>query len=147
MADEAANVLLVEDSADDSAFITGALKKADLTAGLRVAQDGAQATSLIFGNNDFSGSVPRMVPRLIILDLKLPKVDGLELLRRLKSNPYTRSVPVVVLSSSREKRDLRESYLLGANSFLVKPMDFDEFAEMIRVLGRYWLQFNQTTKQ
>ncbi|HSH14840.1 MAG TPA: response regulator, partial [Verrucomicrobiae bacterium] len=94
--------------------------------------------------NGSAESAPLLRPRLILLDLKLPKVDGLEVLRRLRANPHTRRVPVVVWSSSLEKRDVAASYELGVNSYLVKPMDADEFAERVRVLVTYWLQFNET---
>jgi two-component system, response regulator len=87
--------------------------------------------------------VPVVRPKLIVMDLKLPKVDGLALLRRLKANPHTRIIPIVVMSSSQEKRDLTECYQLGINSYLIKPMTFEEFGETVRILGRYWLQFNQ----
>ena len=87
-----------------------------------------------------------MAPRLVVLDLKLPKLSGHEVLQRLKVNPHTRSIPVVILSSSQEKRDIAESYQLGANSYLVKPMDFDEFPDLIGTLARYWLRYNQTPK-
>ena len=90
--------------------------------------------------------MPAIWPKLVVLDLKLPKVGGLEVLRRLKANLHTRSIPVVVFSSSVEKRDLVESYHLGANSYLVKPMDFAEFRKAVRILGQYWLQFNQPSK-
>jgi len=140
------DILLVEDSADDAAFFTHALKEAALSAQVRHARNGVEALAAIFGPNNGSDKVPVMRPRLIVLDLKLPKVSGLEVLHRLKENPHTRTVPVVVLSSSQEKRDLAESYQLGVNSYLVKPMDFDEYAELIHTIGRYWLQLNQAPK-
>ena len=105
-----------------------------------------EALTLLFGMGNPADAVPIVRPKLIILDLKLPKVSGLEVLRRLKANLYSRSIPVVTLSSSREKRDLAESYQLGANSYLVKPMDFDEFGKVVRMLGCYWLQVNQPPK-
>lgn len=140
------DILLVEDSEDDRAFFVHALKQSYPTAQLRIARDGAEALSHIFGAGDPETAVPIARPKLVILDLKLPKVGGLEVLRRLKSNPNTKMIPVVAMSSSQEKRDLTESYQLGVNSYLVKPMDFDEFTEAVRVLGRYWLQFNQSPK-
>jgi len=143
MSDGAMDILLVEDSEDDSAFFVLALKESNLSARLRHARDGVEALTLLFGTGDPVGAVPVVRPRLIVLDLKLPRVDGLEVLRRLKTNPHSRSIPVVILSSSRERRDLEESYQLGVNSYLVKPMDFVEFGETVRTLGRYWLQFNQ----
>jgi len=146
MNSEATDILLVEDSVDDAAFFTGALKESNPAARLVLAHDGVEALTLIFGAGDPADAVPIIHPQLIILDLKLPKVGGLAVLRRLKANPHTRAIPVVTLSSSREKRDLAECYELGVNSYLVKPMDFDEFGEMVRVLGHYWLRFNQPPK-
>lgn len=146
MTDENADILLVEDSADDAAFFTHALKEAGLSAQVRVARDGAEALALLFGDGNAGDETPLLRPRLIVLDLKLPKVSGLEVLHRLKADPHTQTIPVVVLSSSQEKRDLAESYQLGVNSYLVKPMDFDEFAALIHALSRYWLQYNQTQK-
>ena len=142
----AMDILLVEDSEDDSAFFIHALKDSNPEAQLLIARDGVRALSLIFGAGNPDEAVPAVRPKLIVLDLKLPKVSGLEVLRKLKTNPHTRTIPVVVLSSSQEKRGLAESYQLGVNSYLVKPMDFDEFAELVRILGRYWLQFNQSAK-
>jgi two-component system, response regulator len=146
MAEDVINILLVEDSADDAAFVEHALKEAKLGEGLKIARDGVEALALIFGTGNPADSLPVINPRIIVLDLKLPKVDGLELLRLLKSNPHSRTIPVVVLSSSLEKRDLTESYRLGVNAYLVKPMDFDEFSETVQMLGRFWLQFNQSSK-
>ena len=143
---EALDILLVEDSEDDAAFFTHTLKDSNPDAQVGIARDGVQALSLIFGAENPDEAVPVIRPRLIVLDLKLPKVSGLEVLRRLKTNPHTRTIPVVVLSSSKEGRGHVECYQLGVNSYLVKPMDFDEFAELARMLGRYWLQFNQPLK-
>ena len=146
MVDGTMDILLVEDSEDDSAFFVHALKDVNPAAQLHIARDGVEALSLIFGAGNPDEAVPEIRPKLIVLDLKLPRISGLELLRKLKSNPHSRSIPVVALSSSREKRDLAESYQLGVNSYLVKPMDFDEYAEAVRLLGRYWLHFNQPPK-
>ncbi len=146
MTDETVDILLVEDGEDNAAFFTHALKEAGLSVRLRLVRDGAQALRSIFGEGDPGATVPVMRPRLIILDLKLPKVSGLQVLHRLKANPHTQPIPVVILSSSQEKRDLAESYQLGVNSYLVKPMDFDEFTGLIQALGNYWLKFNQTPK-
>jgi two-component system response regulator len=140
------DILLAEDSEDDAAFFVQALSDSHPDARLVIARDGVEALSVIFGAADREGDRPVLRPKLILLDLKLPKVSGLELLRIFKSNPNTRSIPAVVLSSSREKDDLAESYRLGANSYLVKPMDFDEFAALVQLLGRYWLEFNQSAK-
>jgi CheY-like chemotaxis protein len=145
---EPVDLLLVDDSADDTAFVLHALKAAGLSPGLRTARDGAEALAMLLdpgegraGNED--PATPGIRPRLILLDLKLPRLNGLEVLRQLRLAPATREIPVVVWSSSQEKRDLAESYRLGANSFLVKPMDADEFAESVRVLVSYWLEYNQ----
>jgi two-component system response regulator len=146
MTNEVIDILLVEDSEDDSAFFVHALKVSNPAAQLHIARDGVEALVQIFGAGDPADAVPIIHPRLIILDLKLPKVSGMEVLRQLKANPHTRAIPVVILSSSREKRDLAECYQLGVNSYLTKPMDFDEFGEVARTLGRYWLQFNQLPK-
>ena len=146
MADEAMDILLVEDSEDDSAFFVHALKQSNPEAQLIVARDGVQALTLIFGIGNPAEATPAIRPKLVVLDLKLPRVSGLEVLRKLKTNPHTRTFPVVVLSSSQEKRGLAESYQLGVNSYLVKPMDFDQFAELVRMIGRYWLQSNQPPK-
>lgn len=141
---ESIDLLLVDDSADDTAFVIHALTTAGRAPLLRSARDGADALTMVFGEAVNREAVPRLLPRLILLDLKLPKVDGLEVLRRLKSNPHTRTVPVVVWSSSLEKRDVSASYELGVNSYLVKPMDADEFANRVRTLVGYWLDHNQT---
>jgi two-component system response regulator len=140
------DILLVEDSKDDSAFFVHALEEAKLSARVHIARDGAEALTLIFGTGNPNDSFPTIRPKIIVLDLKLPKISGLELLRRLKTNPHTRAIPIVVLSSSQEKSDLAESYQLGLNSYLVKPMDFDEFADLVQMLGRYWLKCNQAPK-
>lgn len=144
--DETVDILLVEDSADDAAFFTHALREAALPAQVWLARDGVEALAAVFGGDNAPDAVPVTRPRLVVLDLKLPRVSGLEVLQRLKANANSRAIPVVVLSSSQEKRDLAECYRLGVNSFLVKPMDFDEYAELIHRLGRYWLQYNQTPK-
>jgi CheY-like chemotaxis protein len=146
MPDQPIDILLVEDSADDATFVMHALQEGKFEARVQIARDGVEALAAIFGAGNSAEAVPIVHPRLIILDLKLPKVNGLEVLRRLKSNPNARSIPVVVLSSSQEKRDLEESYELGVNGFLVKPMDFDEFGETVQMLCRYWLQFNKPAK-
>lgn len=146
MSEETAEILLVEDSRDDVDFFAHTFEKARLTPRLHVIPDGAEALEFIFCTGRHASRSPLDRPKLIILDLKLPKVNGLEVLRRLKADPRTRTIPVVILSSSQEERDLIESYELGVNSYLVKPMDFDEFGKSVRMLGQYWLQFNQTPK-
>lgn len=143
MIEDTADVLLVDDSRDDAAFVRSALAESRIPIRLRMAEDGVQALSAIYGQGDPSVAAPVFRPRLILLDLKMPRLDGLEVLRVLKANPGSRSLPVVVLSSSIEARDLAESYRLGANGYVLKPMDFDRFRESVLALGRYWLQFNQ----
>ena len=130
-------ILLVEDSPADVELAVRALKKHNLANQLHVAHDGAEAIDFLFGPN----AAP--TPKIVMLDLKLPKVDGLEVLRRIKSDPVTRRVPVVVMTSSREERDIVESYELGVNSYIVKPVDFEQFTESIRQVGMYWMLLNQ----
>jgi CheY-like chemotaxis protein len=144
MPEEAVEILLVEDSPDDVQFFVHALEKTGLAARLQVISDGAEALEVIFREGGHAHRNPASRLKVIILDLKLPKVSGLEVLRRLKSDLRTRSIPVVVLSSSQQERDLTESYALGVNSYLVKPMDFDQFAQSVQILGQYWLRFNHT---
>ncbi|MGH7831576.1 MAG: response regulator [Candidatus Binatia bacterium] len=131
-------ILLVEDNPNDVELALHALKKNNLTNRIEVARDGAEALDFIFGKGADSNR-----PKVILLDLKLPKVDGLEVLKRLKSDPQTQSIPVVMLTSSREERDIVQSYQLGVNSYIVKPVDFEQFTEAVRHLGLYWLLMNQ----
>lgn len=144
MANETPEILLVEDSLDDVAFFVRTLEKAGLGARLHSVHDGAEALEFIFGPGQTTPQLRALRLRIIILDLKLPKINGLEVLRRLKADPHARKIPVVILSSSQEERDLIESYQLGVNSYVVKPMDFDEFGASVRTLCQYWLQCNQT---
>ena len=146
MSEATAEILLVEDSPDDVEFFVHTFGKAGLAARLHVLPDGAEALEFIFCTGRHAHRNQANRPKVIIIDLKLPKVNGLEVLRRLKADPNTRTIPVVVLSSSQEERDLIESYELGVNSYVVKPMDFDEFGKSVRMLGQYWLQFNHTPK-
>lgn len=143
MPDQPIDILLVEDSVDDSAFVVNALEEGRFDVRLTIVRDGAEAFTAIFGVGNSPDGVPLRKPKLIILDLKLPKVSGIEVLRRLKSNLHTRSIPIVVLSSSQQKCDLDESYQLGVNSCLVKPMDIDDFTTTVQMLCRYWVHFNQ----
>ena len=136
-------ILLVEDNPNDVELTLHAFKRMNLANSIHVARDGAEALDFMFGAGD-AAEVPQPAPRLILLDLKLPKVDGLEVLRRLKADPRTRKVPVVVLTSSREERDIVDSYELGVNSYIVKPVDFGQFVEAARTLGMYWLLLNQS---
>ncbi|GAB4501328.1 MAG: response regulator [Anaerolineales bacterium] len=131
-------ILLVEDNPNDAELSLYALRKFKIANSVHHARDGAEALSYLFEGETVQ------IPRLILLDLKLPKVDGLEVLRRLKSHPETRPVPVVVMTSSREERDIVESYNLGVNSYIVKPIDFEQFTAAVRDVGFYWLLLNQS---
>lgn len=141
MAQEPLEILLVEDNPTDVELTLHTLKKHNLANGVQVVRDGAEALDFIFGTGTHAGHNPR--PKLILLDLKLPKVDGLEVLRRIRGDERTRTIPVVALTSSREERDIVESYRLGVNSYIVKPVDFTQFVEVVRQLGLYWLLLNQ----
>jgi CheY-like chemotaxis protein len=140
------SILLVEDNPDHEALTMRALKKAHVLNDIVVAHDGAEALELLFGSEKAEGQAAIPVPQLILLDLKLPKVDGLDVLRRLRGTPRTRLVPVVVLTSSDEEGDVVASYKLGANSYVRKPVDFVQFLEATRQLGLYWLVLNETPK-
>ncbi len=140
---EGVELLIVEDSPQDLELALRALKKANFTNKIHVARDGAEALDFIFGGGSYAGRKPEEAPRLILLDLKLPKVDGLEVLLRVKSDPRTRSIPVVMLTSSREQNDIVESYRLGVNSYIVKPVNFERFANAVGDLGLYWLLLNE----
>lgn len=144
MPDDTFEILLVEDSPDDVAFFVRAFKRTVPAARLHVAADGKEALDFVFGTGDYAHRHASIRPKVIFLDLKLPKIDGLEVLRRLKADRRTQSIPVVVLTSSQEERDLVESYKIGVNSYVVKPMDFDQLGDSVRLLGQYWLQLNKT---
>lgn len=136
-------ILLVEDNLNDAELSLYALKKFKIANKIHHARDGAEALEYIFGTETTVPRFPMQSPRLILLDLKLPKVDGLEVLKKIKANETTRTIPVVILTSSREERDIIESYNLGVNSYIVKPIDFEQFTEAIRDVGLYWLLLNQ----
>jgi two-component system response regulator len=136
-------ILLVEDNPRDAELAMRALKKRNLANKLVWVKDGAEAIEFLFGPPADATDVVRHRPKVILLDLKLPKVDGLEVLRRLKSNGSAKLIPVVVLTSSREESDIVRSYELGVNSYLVKPVGFDNFSEAVAQLGLYWLLLNQ----
>ncbi len=137
-------ILLVEDNPDDEALTLRALKKNDFQNEVIVARDGAQALEYLFATGEPEEHAAEVVPQLVLLDLKLPRVDGLEVLRRIRADERTRLLPVVILTSSREQRDLVEGYGCGANSYIRKPVDFGQFVEAVRQLGLYWLVLNET---
>jgi two-component system response regulator len=134
---EPKTILLVEDNADDEQLTLRAMRQSDIPNIIRVARDGAEALEKLFGT-----SLERL-PDLVLLDLKLPKVNGLEVLQKIRANELTKTLPVVVLTSSDEERDIVESYELGANSYIRKPVDFDQFIDAVRQLGLYWLSMNR----
>ena len=143
MTDNFVEILLVEDNPNDVELTLHALSENHLTNRIEVVRDGAEALDFLFGAGPRAQESAAQRPKVILLDLKLPKVDGLEVLRRIKSDPRTKNIPVVVLTSSREDPDIQESYRLGVNSYIVKPVDFDQFTEAVRHLGLYWLLLNQ----
>ena len=137
-------ILLVEDNPDDEALTIRALKKNNIGNELHVAHDGVEALDFIFCTGQHADRDPLDQPQVILLDLKLPKVDGLEVLRRIRTDERTRRLPVVILTSSNEQQDLVNSYNLGVNSYIRKPVDFNEFITAVRQLGLYWLVLNET---
>ncbi len=139
-------ILLVEDNADDVALTQRAFKNSKVLNRLVVAQDGAEALDYLFATGRWEGRDPEGMPLVILLDLKLPKIDGLEVLRRLRSDPRTKLIPVVILTSSVEEQDVIRSYDLGCNSYIHKPVDFTQFVEAARQLGMYWLVLNQPSR-
>ncbi|NTU42283.1 MAG: response regulator [Nitrospirales bacterium] len=136
-------ILLVEDNPDDVMLTERAFRKSGIANRLVVAQDGAEAMDYLFASGQWEGRGRETDPVVVLLDLKLPKIDGLEVLRRLRAEPRTRLIPVVILTSSVEERDLISGYNLGANSYIHKPVDFDQFVDAARLLGLYWLVLNE----
>ena len=136
-------ILLVEDNPDDELLAIRALKQNKIMNEVVVARDGAEALDYLFGTGAYEGRDTSVMPQVILLDLKLPKISGLEVLKRLRNDDRTKLLPVVVLTSSKEDRDLNESYRLGANSYIRKPVDFAQFSEAIKQLGLYWLVLNE----
>jgi CheY-like chemotaxis protein len=136
-------ILLVEDNATDAELTIRALKKNNLANNLVWVKDGAEALDFLFATGAYAKSSITCPPKVILLDLRLPKVDGMEVLRRVKADERTRAIPVVVLTSSKEDRDVAESYQLGVNSFISKPVGFEEFAKTVSELGLYWLLINR----
>jgi CheY-like chemotaxis protein len=142
-APNAVDILLVEDNPNDVELTLRALKKAELANPVFVVGDGAEALDFLFATGAFAARATAEVPKVVFLDLKLPKVDGLEVLRRLKSDPARKRIPVVMLTSSREESDLVKSYELGVNSYIVKPVDFEKFVGAVSQIGLYWLLLNE----
>ena len=140
-------ILLIEDNPDDEALTLRALKKNNILNEVVVARDGAEALDYLFCRGVYEGRDRDKTPELILLDLKLPKVDGLEVLKQLRENDMTRRLPVVILTSSNEQRDILAGYDLGANSYIRKPVDFTQFTEAVRQLGIYWLVLNVSPSQ
>lgn len=137
-------ILLVEDNPDDEALTLRAFKRNNIKNDVIVVRDGAEALDYLFGAGRYAGRSITDLPQVMLLDLKLPKVDGLEVLRRVRSNELTRLLPVVILTSSKEEQDLLNGYRLGCNSYVRKPVNFDEFIEAARQLGLYWLVLNES---
>ncbi len=136
-------ILLVEDNPQDADLTLRALRKHNLANRLNVVEDGAEALNFIYCRGKYEGRDIYAQPKVIFLDLKLPKINGLEVLRELKGDERTRSIPIVIVTSSREDPDIKQAYALGANSYVVKPVDFEKFQESIIQLGLYWLVVNQ----
>jgi two-component system response regulator len=137
------DILLVEDNQDDMDLALHALKREKLANRIVVARDGEEALDFLFCRGAFARRSFEHPPKLVLLDLKLPKVDGMEVLKQVKSDPRTRTIPIVIMTSSKEERDLVAGYNLGANSYIQKPVDFDQFRETVKSVGLYWLVINQ----
>lgn len=136
-------ILLVEDNPDDQLLTVHALKKNNFSNEIVIARDGVEALDYLFGTGEFTGRDLNIMPMLVLLDLKLPKIGGIEVLRRIRSDERTRSLPVVILTSSSEEKDIIESYHLGANSYVRKSVDFNQFRDSVKQLGLYWLLLNE----
>jgi two-component system response regulator len=136
-------ILLVEDNMSDAELVIRALRKVRLANNVVHLKDGAEALEFLFGKGEYTERDVKNVPKVILLDIKMPRVDGIEVLRQLKDNADTRMIPVVIMTSSKEENDIIASYKLGVNSFVVKPVDFDSFAKAVSELGLYWVLTNQ----
>ena len=136
-------ILLVEDNPDDVELTLRAFRKSNVANEVIVARDGAEALEYLFATGQYAGRDPDALPQVVLLDLNLPRVDGLEVLQRVRAHPKTKLLPVVILTSSTEERDLVSGYSLGANSYVRKPVDFEQFADSVKQLGLYWLLLNQ----
>jgi two-component system response regulator len=143
MAQEQVEILLAEDNAEDAEMTMRALRRNNLANRLHWVKDGAEALDYLFCTGAYAGRNAARPPKLVLLDIKMPKVDGIEVLRRLKADAATRSIPVVVMTSSNEERDVFESYRLGVNSYIVKPVQFDAFMETVAKIGMYWVLTNR----
>lgn len=137
-------ILLVEDNRDDEALTLRALKKNNILNSVEVCRDGVEALDFLFARNQYQERQMKDLPQLILLDLKLPRLDGLEVLKEIRASSVTKLLPVVILTTSNEDRDVINSYELGANSYIRKPVDFDQFMESVRQLGLYWLVLNES---
>jgi two-component system, response regulator len=137
------DILLVEDNPNDAELALYALEKHKLTNRIDIVRDGAEALDYLFRTGTYAPRISDRLPQLILLDLKLPKIDGIEVLRKIKSDERTKSIPVVMLTTSREESDIVESYRLGVNSYIVKPVDFSQFTKAIEEVGFYWLVLNE----
>ncbi len=143
MTESIVEILLVEDNPNDAELTIRALKKNKIANNIVHVKDGEEALHFLFGIDEYSGKEINGTPKLILLDLKLPKVSGIEVLQRIKNDEKTKTIPVVVLTSSKEEKDIINSYNLGVNSYIVKPVDFDKFMEAVKEVGLYWLVLNQ----
>ena len=147
MQEPAVEILLVEDNPNDVDLALHALKKNKLVNQVQIVRNGEEALDYIFCKGEFAARNINDLPKLILLDLKLPKVNGIEVLRQIKANPLTKNIPVVVLTTSREEQDVTDTYNLGVNSYILKPVDFDQFVDSVRQVGFYWLLLNQYPMQ
>ncbi|MGM0650041.1 MAG: response regulator [Bacteroidota bacterium] len=136
-------ILIVEDNPQDAEMAMRAFKQNKLTNKLHIVEDGVKALDFLFAKGKYADRKNMNKPKIILLDLKLPKLDGLEVLQKIKSNPDTKIIPVIILTSSKEETDIIKSYQLGVNSYIVKPVDFDKFVKAVRDLGLYWLLLNE----